>query len=539
MLLSMKILDRRTAIFEMDRLATLNEPFMFVVDYQMKRCFVEPLSEVDPVECLYQIGNIQNSWKHIENEIDRVEWKVGELSMSTYRKSFDIVKEHLQLGDSYLVNLTCQIPVETNLSLHSIFQRTQAKYKLWIKDTFVCFSPETFIQIKNGEISSFPMKGTINAEEENAAKRLLDNEKESAEHATIVDLIRNDLSIDATNVRVEKYRYIDEIPTNNGKILQTSSKIIGWLKDGWQSRIGEILFSQLPAGSITGAPKKKTVEIITEAENYDRGFYTGVMGVYQNGTVDSAVMIRYVEEKDGQKYYKAGGGITAKSRIEDEYNEVKQKIYLPLNQEDRSEKKKPIYPRYIETIKVEDGVPQNLKYHQARYERTMEYLGAKGKVEDLQKVAGKLCPYSGVYKLRIVYSAGGIEEVSLSKYCIRPIRSLKLVRDDEITYALKSEDRSWLNELHNKRGEADEALIVKNGYVKETTYANVALYDGKRWVTPSNPLLKGTKRQKLMDEGVIEEDKILVDDLNKYQKIAIFNAMIEFGEIVVESQFVQ
>ncbi len=535
----MKILDRRAAILEMNRLATLNEPFLFVVDYQVKRCFVESLSEIDPVECLYQIGDIQNSWKYVENETDRVEWQVGHLSMPTYKRSFDLVKKHLNLGDSYLLNLTCQVPVKTNLSLQSIFSRTKAKHKLWIKDTFVCFSPETFVQIKDGEISSFPMKGTIDATEENAFKRLIDNEKESAEHATIVDLIRNDLSIEATNVRVEKYRYIDEILTNNGKILQTSSKIVGRLKNGWQSRIGEILFSQLPAGSITGAPKKKTVEIITEAENYDRGFYTGVMGVYQNGMVDSAVMIRFIEEKEEQKYYKAGGGITAKSRLEDEYNEVNQKIYLPLNQEDRDPKTKLNYPRYIETIKVKDGVLQNLKYHQARYEQTMECWGAKDKVEDLRKVVGKLIPYSGVYKLRIVYSVGGIDEISLLKYDIRPIHTLKLVRDDEVTYALKAEDRSRLNELHAMRGEADETLIIKSGYVKETTYANVALYDGKRWVTPSNPLLKGTKRQKLIEEGVIEEGEVLADDLNNYQEIAIFNAMIEFGEIVVESQFVQ
>ncbi len=535
----MKILDRQTAISEMDRLALMDEPFLFVVDYSRRNCFVVPLSEIDPTECLYQIGHYQNIWKCVENEIDSVKWRVGELSMSTYRKGFDIVKEHLQLGDSYLVNLTCQVPVETNLSLHSIFLRTHAKYKIWIKDTFVCFSPETFIQIKDGEISSFPMKGTIDAEEENADKRLIDNEKESAEHATIVDLIRNDLSIEATNVRVEKYRYIDEITTNKGKILQTSSKIVGWLKNGWQSRLGEILFGQLPAGSITGAPKKKTVEIIAEAENYDRGFYTGVMGIYQNGMVDSAVMIRYVEEREGKKYYKAGGGITAKSRVEDEYREVKQKIYLPLTQGDRNEKMKQKFSRYIETIKVEDGVPENLKYHQARYEETMMYLGVKDKIEDLQKIIGKLLPYTGVYKLRVVYSAGGIEEISLSKYGIRPINSLKLVRDDEVTYALKEEDRSRLNELHALRGIADETLIVKNGYITETTYANVAMYDGKRWVTPSNPLLRGTKRQRLIEEGVIAEGEILAEDLNKYQKIAIFNAMIEFGEVVVESQFVQ
>lgn len=131
-------------------------------------------------------------------------------------------------------------------------------------------------------------------------------------------------------VSVDKYRYIDVLHTNKGDILQTSSEISGKLSTGYQKHIGNILDAMLPAGSITGAPKDKTMEIIHEAEGYDRGFYTGVMGIYNNGELNSAVMIRFLENDGIGTYFKAGGGITSKSDCRKEYEEVLQKVYLPF-----------------------------------------------------------------------------------------------------------------------------------------------------------------------------------------------------------------
>ena len=133
----------------------------------------------------------------------------------------------------------------------------------------------------------------------------MSDKKEAAEHATIVDLIRNDLSRVAEHVRVDKYRYIDVLHTNKGNILQTSSEISGKLPTDYQKHIGNILDAMLPAGSITGAPKDKTMEIIHEAEGYDRGFYTGIMGIYNNGELNSAVMIRFLENDGQGTYFKA------------------------------------------------------------------------------------------------------------------------------------------------------------------------------------------------------------------------------------------
>ena len=120
--------------------------------------------------------------------------------------------------------------------------------------------------------------------------------KEQAEHATIVDLIRNDLSLVATNVRVTNYRFVEEVKTYNKTLLQVSSKIEGRLGEDYESKLGDIIFSLLPAGSISGAPKKKTVEIIKEVEQQARGYFTGVMGIFDGENFDSGVMIRYIEQ---------------------------------------------------------------------------------------------------------------------------------------------------------------------------------------------------------------------------------------------------
>jgi para-aminobenzoate synthetase component 1 len=238
------------------------------------------------------------------------------------------VQYNENLGNSYLANLTFPVKVELNKSLREIFYGSVAKYKIWYKDQFVCFSPEIFVKIYDGFISSYPMKGTIDASIENAQELILANEKETAEHATIVDLIRNDLSMVSNNVYVEKYRYIDKIVSKQKNLLQVSSKIVGKLSEDYNERIGDIIAAMLPAGAVTGAPKEKTIEIIKEAEKYDRGYYCGICGHFDGQNLDSGVMIRFIENINGEYYYKTGGGITVYSNAESEYEELKNKIYV-------------------------------------------------------------------------------------------------------------------------------------------------------------------------------------------------------------------
>ena len=392
---------KQEIIDKINQLASQDEPFLFVINYQGDKAFIRLLSDINPEECLFDFegrGNLSHAWKETlkeeiseketlkeetsEEEISETTWQIEPPLYEDYERSFNIVKSNIMAGNSYLTNLTCRVPVSCNLSLEDIFHRAKGKYKLLLRrkrtqaedkahlkeeaqnkahlkeenieenlTPFVCFSPETFVRIKGGRIYSYPMKGTLDASLHDAEKQLMEDRKEAAEHATIVDLIRNDLSRVAEDVRVDKYRYIDVLHTNKGNILQTSSEISGRLPEDYPHHLGEILDAQLPAGSITGAPKDKTMQIIHEAEGYDRGFYTGIMGIYDQGELNSAVMIRFVEEEASpsktekgknpevsrELYFKAGGGITSKSDCRKEYEEVIQKIYLPIQENPSSE----------------------------------------------------------------------------------------------------------------------------------------------------------------------------------------------------------
>ena len=289
-----------------------------------------PVSEINAGELMFSFNGTSNHGE-FKGKVDSAVITARYPEFDDYRRGFDIVQQHIARGDSTLVNYTCRVPIDLNLSLKDVYNGSTALFKLWIKDMLVCFSPEIFVRInKEGEISSYPMKGTIDATLPDAEHLLMDNEKEIREHADVVKLISSDLSLVASNVHTRRYRYIDKIKTSKGCILETSSEVCGQLPADYCSHIGDILFSQLPAGSITGAPKQNTVKIIEEAEDYDRGFYTGVMGYFADGVMESGVMIRFIDEEDGKLYFKAGGGVTAMSDCQREYDEVKEKVYVPV-----------------------------------------------------------------------------------------------------------------------------------------------------------------------------------------------------------------
>lgn len=322
----------------MNRISTLKKqlnawgkervPFLLICDFEMRQIKAYPLSDIDPSHLKYQFHNNTNVTAAPATAPAKLQWKPEFVSASTYRKAFDAVRKGLGRGDSFLVNLTFPTIVQTNWSLEDVYQQTGARYKLWLKDKFTVFSPEIFVQIKNGRISSYPMKGTLAGHM--PAQLLLDDPKEKAEHATIVDLIRNDLSRVASRVSVDQYRYLERIKTNEKGLWQTSSRISGELAADFHKNLGDVLFKLLPAGSISGAPKTETLNIIKRAEGQARGFYTGVAAIWDGYELDSCVLIRFIEQQRNHLRYWSGGGITAYSNWEEEYRELKEKVYLPL-----------------------------------------------------------------------------------------------------------------------------------------------------------------------------------------------------------------
>ncbi|HOZ52473.1 MAG TPA: aminodeoxychorismate synthase component I [Chitinophagaceae bacterium] len=306
-------------------------PFFLIVDFSMQYPRLFNLDEL--INNKIQVDFPTYKTPNLIQIISPIELIKNPITFEDYQYKFNVVKENLNYGNSFLTNLTCETPIETKASLSEIFTASHAKYKIQFGDEWVCFSPESFIKIEDQAIHSYPMKGTIDASIDNARNILENDKKEIAEHYTIVDLIRNDMSMVATNVQVKKFRYIDELKTSDKTLLQVSSHIQGELPINFQSELGNILFSLLPAGSISGAPKKKTLDIIQQAEDYDRGFYTGTAFYYDGKNLDSCVLIRFIENKmkNGiqQLVYKSGGGITVHSEPEKEYQELIDKIYVP------------------------------------------------------------------------------------------------------------------------------------------------------------------------------------------------------------------
>lgn len=309
-----------------ERMNDAAAPFLFGIDYEIERgFFVEnPLSQQ---EILWRVGSATNQTsKPAPNRRDRLISRP--IPYDEYSRKFTEVQRELMYGNSFLANLTIKTPVETDYTFEAIFSQSNSLYAVTLPGRFVCFSPETFVRIEGGRITSNPMKGTISGDIPNAEQIILDDYKERAEHCTIVDFIRSDLSRVATNVRVDSFRYIDSLRTSNGEILQVSSAISG---DLMLSGMGDIIRELLPAGSISGAPKRKTVEILRHAEGESRGYYTGVFGYFDGTRLDSAVMIRYIERcDDGKLYFRSGGGITINSSCESEYQEMLKKVYLPF-----------------------------------------------------------------------------------------------------------------------------------------------------------------------------------------------------------------
>lgn len=323
---------RSDYIDELNRRGAAGQPFYFLLDYRGEELVIDDLSGEAPFYLAID-GRANRPLSHFGRQSDApLSLTAQPESYERYRRRFDVIREGLLRGDSYLANLTLRTPVHFTGDPIELLSKVRAKFTAWLPGRFVCFSPEIFVRVSpEGVISSHPMKGTIDATLPNAREQILEDPKELAESATIVDLIRNDLSSVASGVRVKRFRYVDKVKTCDGALLQVSSEVAGQLPEDWRSRLGEILDRLLPAGSITGAPKGSTQVLIARAEQHERGFYTGICGYFDGRSLDTGVMIRFIEREGDHHYYHAGGGITINSSCRSEYEEVIEKIYLPID----------------------------------------------------------------------------------------------------------------------------------------------------------------------------------------------------------------
>jgi len=189
---------------------------------------------------------------------------------------------------------------------------------------------------------------------------------------------------------------------------------------------------------------------------------------------------------------------------------------------------------FTEAIRMEDGKLHNLNYHQKRIDATLRRFWHNEHNDiNLQSALSHIMPQDGIYKIHIEYNGEGISEITQSEYKIRDIRSLRLVNADDAEYSYKYADRSALMKLQQSRQDSDEVIIVRNGCLTDTSYSNIALHNDSGWFTPDKPLLPGTMRRSLIDQGLLSATEITLDNLNNYDTICLINAMMPLGRLVL------
>lgn len=505
-----------------NQLFSNNLPFFFIVNYEQTEAYLveNPLNQS---EFFFKFPTAEH--KPFSLSSKKTDFNIIPSKFETYKSKFDKLQEFLKKQEISLANLTERTEIETNLSLENIFALSESLYQIYIPDKFVCFSPERFVKIANGIISTNPMKGTIDANIPNAEEIILNDKKEIDEHKTTVNFVSRELSAISKNVHTARFRYIDTVKTSRKTLLQVSSEIVGELSPDYTQHIGDIIFSLLPAGSIAGTPKQRALEILCEIEGIERNYYCGIAGYFDGRELDSAVLIRFIEQdlNSNKLYFRSGGGITIDSICEKEYQEVLNKVYLPFHTE------KPVF---VETLKIENGKIYNLEVHQERMQKTAFcHFETEPKLNiDISSIPPHL--QEGRIKCRVLYSAD-ITATEFHAYRLKTIRSLRIVEDNYIEYSHKSIDRNHLNSLFEQRNGADDIIITKNGKITDSSSANLVFesFDGELF-TPKTYLLEGTKRKFLLKNNIIKEREIMTNDISLYKKVYLINAMIDIEDNV-------
>lgn len=186
--------------------------------------------------------------------------------------------------------------------------------------------------------------------------------------------------------------------------------------------------------------------------------------------------------------------------------------------------------RLLESIKVKKGRFFNQEYHQSRMNKSRQILFGINEPIDLSKLIFPANLNSHItYKCRIIYGKN-IESITFLEYSPKTIRSLQLIHDNEIEYSFKYLNRDRLEHLKKKAPNSDDIIIVKNGLVTDATYANLVFFDGKEWITPSTPLMEGTKRAFYLDRGIIREAPIRESEVFDFKKVCLINALLDIED---------
>lgn len=439
-------------------------------------------------------------------------------------KNIEQVREYIRDGHTYQVNYTTRLKGKFRGDGHTLFETLMSAnngdYAMYVEygdEQIISCSPELFFEVDAGRtIRTRPMKGTAprggsRTEDEENRRFLEESKKDMAENVMIVDLLRNDISkVAAKNsVNVPALFTIEEYAT----VFQMTSTVEAELKAG--VGINDIMAGLFPCGSITGAPKTSTMNIINALEATERKYYCGTLGImYPGGEMVFNVPIRTLYVNGGEYVYGAGGGITYDSIPASEYDEIVAKTAFLKNAQFE----------LIESMRLEDGVVARIGHHAARLRSSAENFKFKpadfiGEVRHYVESRGLM---HGLYKLRVTQDRHGNLEISHSSISDEET-SRALLHQEPLSGAPEFIENKTTVRYHYTIPDDDFKIVLyynEKRQLTEFNIGNLVIQEDGEYFTPSENtgILNGVMRRTLLDEGnIIEKDYTVDDFIEKYE----------------------
>lgn len=473
------------------------------------------------------------------------EWKLTS-DYQTYHTGIDAIKAGIKRGDTYQVNYTTRLEATFKGDDFAFYQQLaknqQASYSAYLNIgdfRILSASPELFFRVKDKKIITKPMKGTTKRgrtlkEDEQFAAYLKSSEKERAENLMIVDLLRNDIGkiAEKGSVNVPKLLTVEKYPTVN----QMTSTITATLKDG----VGLVdwMRALFPCGSITGAPKIKTMEYINQLEDTPREVYCGAIGFVtpnQEAVFNVPIRTVIIDQKQNIATYGVGGGITWDSKVTNEYEEVLTKAELLTTKRESFE--------LLESLLLENQVYPLLDHHLTRLHDSATYYDYQLDDEKIKAALYRVAKgYAvGKYKVRLLVNQAGEVNVETEKLTDlnEPVFCAKATKPISSAWPSlyhKTTNRSIYKEHEGEHPDSFSVLLYnEDEEVTEFTIGNIVIEQEGKYYTPplSCGLLPGTYRQHLLDQAKIKEKVIKLTDIATVDKIWLINSVRGWVEVLL------
>jgi len=452
-------------------------------------------------------------------------WSPG-VARDEYDNAVTRIKDLIAAGDTYQVNYT--FPVTSNFTVdHFAWYRSLclaqgAEYSAYIdldRYKVLCLSPELFFRRTGNHVVTKPMKGTLrrgrwSKEDQDLAQWLKHSKKDRAENVMIVDLLRNDLGKVSVpgSVRVSSLFDLERFET----IWQMTSTVESMLCEG--TSLVELMRALFPCGSITGAPKIRTMQIIRELEPFPRGVYTGAIGLLKPGgdcVFNVAIRTVVVDTESGMATFGVGGGVTIDSTAEREYEECLVKSRFLHSQ--------PMEFQLFESILLEDGDYFLLPEHLERLKDSAQYFGFRFVGTRINADLERIKTEGGSFKVRLVlFKDGKIETQVTPMELLTEMKPVVLA-----TEPVNSSDRFLFHKTTRRRSGDDVIFWNERGEITESSIANIVVpIDGQLFTPPIEcGLLPGVFRNHLLAEGKIKERVITIEEFQNAPEFFLINSV--------------